>query len=133
MPPIPPFTRGGALPPYVGNPVSPSDRSPYVTTLVEVVARFATSARRGDILRGYLDYRAALREVGFVSGYQWLDGSFVECVEETRGKPPNDLDLVTFYHRPSETADDGTWEMALRQSHPEEARKLLEQRAAYGV
>jgi len=47
-----------------------------------------------------LDYREALRGVGIHSGYQWLDGSFVEDVETNRGRPPSDIDIVTVAYRP---------------------------------
>src|SRR5580692_10607499 len=97
MAPLPPFISSGVLPPHLAGAASPHDRSPYEATPAEVVARFATSGPRRVILRGYLDYRAALREAGFAEGYQWLDGSFVEDVERTEGRPPNDVDVVTFY------------------------------------
>jgi hypothetical protein len=34
---------------------------------------------------------------GIVEGFQWLDGSFIENVEVVASRPPNDLDIVTFY------------------------------------
>jgi hypothetical protein len=36
-----------------------------------------------------------------VSGFQWLDGSFLEHVELLEGRSPNDLDVVTFFHLPA--------------------------------
>ena len=41
------------------------------------------------------------------SGYQWIDGSLVEDVETTRGRPPGDVDLVTVAYRP--TSDAAAW------------------------
>ncbi len=38
--------------------------------------------------------------VGMVAGFQWLDGSFLEQVERIEGRPPNDVDVVTFYQLP---------------------------------
>jgi hypothetical protein len=35
-----------------------------------------------------------------LQGFQWLDGSFLEHVEVTEGRAPNDVDLVTFYRLP---------------------------------
>jgi hypothetical protein len=70
--------------------------SPYKVTLEEVVDRFATSPERMDIMDGLLRYRSKLRSNGATVGFQWLDGSFVEDVEATRGRPPNDIDIVTF-------------------------------------
>lgn len=88
---IPPFTSSGVLPPFIGNPaVGAAGRSPYLADLPELVNRFGTSPKRRTILRGLVSYRAALRAVGITSGFQWLDGSFVE------EKEPNDIDVVTF-------------------------------------
>ena len=100
--PIPPHTIDGILPPFVGR-LGPGDNAehmtPYAVTAEEVAARFGTSERRHDILKGWLDYRAALRGAGFVAGFQWLDGSFVE------DKVPNDIDVVTFARRPPALGD----------------------------
>jgi hypothetical protein len=119
VPPPPPFNDQGVLPPHLAGPAATYSRSPYVVTLAEFVERFATSEPRRRILRGYLDYRAELHAVGFADGYQWLDGSFVEAVEVTRGRPPNDLDIVTFYGRPAGAATDGSWEAGLSRDRPE--------------
>ena len=43
--------------------------------------RFAISPARAAILRGFLDYRAALHAVGIIVGFQWVDGSFVENIK----------------------------------------------------
>ncbi len=45
-------------------------------------------------------YRSALGAVGLISGFQWLDGSFLENVEVIESRAPNDIDVVTFYHLP---------------------------------
>lgn len=74
--------------------------SPYPVSASELVQRFATSDRRCRILEGLFRYRAELRKLGFARGFQWLDGSFAEDVEAREGRPPNDLDLVTFTHPP---------------------------------
>ncbi|MFA6246256.1 MAG: hypothetical protein WC615_04905 [Mucilaginibacter sp.] len=34
---------------------------------------------------------------GVVDGFQWVDGSFVENIELLEGRPPSDLDVVTFF------------------------------------
>jgi hypothetical protein len=75
--------------------------------MTDLVRRFATSPERTAILEGLLDYRAALQAVGIVNGCQWLDGSFVEDVEKSRGRPPMDIDLVTFAYRPN--IDNAAW------------------------
>ena len=52
------------------------------------------------MLNGFFKYRAALHEVGLVSGFQWLDGSFLENVEVLEVRAPNDIDVVTFFDLP---------------------------------
>lgn len=96
--PIPPWTAEGVLPPLdEASPVAAS-RSPYPVSLADLVARFATSPERYAVLRGFLDYRAALRASGYVDGFQWLDGSFMEDVETIEHRAPRDLDVVSFVH-----------------------------------
>lgn len=107
--PIPDFTIDGILPPFVG-PDGPGASSnimtPYRATAEEVVVRFGGTVRRNEILRGWLDHRAALRAAGVARGFQWVDGSFVE------DKEPNDIDVLTYFHRPAgfaALADFRTW------------------------
>jgi hypothetical protein len=61
---------------------------------VEVVNAFGTTPDRLDILTKWIAHRDQLRTIGITSGFQWLDGSFVEK------KAPKDLDVVTFFLRP---------------------------------
>lgn len=90
------------LPPYTGDtPGVRASMSPYVATMHEFAVRFATSPPRAEILQGLLNYRDALRNIGVGTGFQWLDGSFVEDVEQIRGRPPQDIDVVTFGYSPS--------------------------------
>ena len=106
---IPPFTGSGVLPPYVGpDPAQIAGVSPYETTLSELVTRFGTSPERREILRGYLAHRRMLLGYG-INGVQWLDGSFVEDVESTQSRSPNDVDVVTFFARPPNLADQNSW------------------------
>lgn len=94
---IPGYTISGVLPPYIGDdPTMRPAMSPYSATLAELCKRFATSDERIRILRGLVAYRRALKSAGFSGGFQWIDGSFVEDVETTRGRPPGDVDVVTF-------------------------------------
>ncbi len=74
--------------------------------MVELVQRFATSVERREILLGLLDYREALRNSGVTNGFQWLAGSFLEDVEAIRGRPPADIDVVTFGPRPFENVQE---------------------------
>ena len=106
---IPDWNSQAVIPPVRDVPVSeqhlPENRSPYRTTLIEVVERFATTPQRVQLLHGLLTYRQALYVLGIRRGYQWLDGSFVERVE-TRIRPgkeprPYDIDVVTFFYPPA--------------------------------
>ncbi len=95
--PIPSWDELGLLPPIrPGAQSSDRDRSPYPVRLADVVRRFGGTLDRRLILRGLLRFRAGLRELGISAGFQWLDGSFFENVEEARGRSPNDIDVVTF-------------------------------------
>lgn len=97
---IPPFTSSGVLPPYVGtDPAVLGSMSPYTVGLVELVQRFAHSPERRDIFTGYLAHRAYLIRLG-VTGIQWLDGSFLEDVENLESRAPGDIDVISFIVRP---------------------------------
>lgn len=99
--PIPEFAAHGALPPFIsGHPTIPNARSPFPVTMQEVVDRFCTSLDRAKLLKGLNEYRKLLHSGGFVSGSQWIDGSFIENVEVIRKRSPSDIDVVTLYHRP---------------------------------
>lgn len=96
--PIPPFDANLVLPPHLGNPAaSAADLSPYPATMVELCTHFGTSNERKAILKGLLDLRATLRGHGMVEGFQWIGGSFVEQVEVLRSRPPEDVDVVTYF------------------------------------
>ncbi len=98
---IPAWNSAGVLPPIRPNaPGSSPDRSPYVVDLAVLVDRFATSTERMAILDGLLRFRAALHAAGITSGFQWLDGSFLEQVEALEGRAPRDIDVVTFLALP---------------------------------
>jgi hypothetical protein len=98
---IPDFAPNGTLPPYVdGNPTDPAKRSPFESDMNGLVSRFCTSKQRAKLLLGLNSYRRHLFEGGFLQGCQWIDGSFVEDVERTQSRSPNDIDVVTLFHRP---------------------------------
>ncbi|WP_211453497.1 DUF6932 family protein [Collimonas antrihumi] len=98
---IPAWTMSGILPPIrPGELGHGADRSPYPAPLCEVIEQFASSPKRIAILQGFLNYRAALHKLGLVSGFQWLDGSFMENVETQELRSPNDMDVVTYFHLP---------------------------------
>jgi len=95
--PIPPFDHNLVLPSHLGDPTSRLHLSPYACTTLDLCRRFGTSAQRRTILGKFLDFRSRLDFEGHTSGFQWLDGSFLENVELREGRPPNDLDVVTVY------------------------------------
>lgn len=91
---IPGWLPEGVLPPTL----SPTGelRAPYQTSTIELVRRFRGTAERRAILDGLLRLREQIRTLGLDEGFQWVDGSFCENVEATAGRPPKDVDVVTF-------------------------------------
>ncbi|EXU79449.1 DUF6932 family protein [Comamonas aquatica] len=55
---------------------------------VLTVEAFPGSTKRADLFRRFLAWRAQLKQLG-LSGYVWLDGSFL-----TEKEMPNDIDLI---------------------------------------
>ena len=110
---IPQWTATGILPPIDASRPASSERSPYRVSLSEVVLRFNTSPERQATLDGLLRYRSGLHAVGLTRGFQWLDGSFLENIEMLEERPPNDLDLVTFFHLPA-----GATQLEIRTRNP---------------
>ena len=103
--PIPSFDGIlNVLPPHLGNPIEPDQHSPYPCTVLELCERFASSERRRDILAGFLRLREKMFAIG-LSGFQWLDGSFLEDIEAQAGRDPGDIDVVTFVARPAQVND----------------------------
>ena len=110
---IPAWNSAGVLPPIRPSASGHSrDRSPYIVDLAMVFDRFATSPERMAILDGLLRFRADLHSAGIVSGFQWLDGSFLEQIEVLEGRAPKDMDVVTFFDLPR-----GQDQRSLAQSH----------------
>jgi hypothetical protein len=96
--PIPDFDHNGVLPPHVGNHAANRDcMSPYPCTSQELCTKLGNSGARLQILLGFFELRTALRQLGITSGFQWLDGSFTEDAERTRGRAPGDIDVLTYY------------------------------------
>jgi hypothetical protein len=60
-------------------------------------------------LKGFLEYRKQLKECGLEKGVQWIDGSFLEDIENNKNRPPNDIDLVTIIMRPEQFSKDHLW------------------------
>jgi hypothetical protein len=112
---IPAWISAGVLPPILPGQAGHSpERSPYAASMVDLVDRFGLSDDRLKILRGFLAYRAALHAIGLTSGFQWVNGSFTENIEELEQRSPKDTDVVTFFHLPNEIT-----QVTLVQSNPE--------------
>jgi hypothetical protein len=106
MPPVavPPWNAQQVLPPIDASDPVAIFRSPYEVSIDDFATRFATSLERCAILQGYLTFRSELRAVGVTDGFQWVDGSFTENVEVLEGRPPGDIDVVTFINDPNDNA-----------------------------
>ncbi|MDA3971433.1 MAG: hypothetical protein PF442_08775 [Desulfobulbaceae bacterium] len=99
---LPAWSSAGVLPPVKpGMSGSSPERSPYQIDLISLVDRFATSPDRMQILEGFLKFREELHALGINSGFQWLDGSFLENIETLENRPPGDMDVVTFLYLPA--------------------------------
>lgn len=116
---IPNHNQAGVLPPFLpgSSPHEANAMAPYRVSLLEIAKKFATSGERTKILRGLIAYRDELRRVGICSGFQWIDGSFVEDCERVRGRSPQDIDLITFSYRPEAYSDDDQWRELIYSRH----------------
>ena len=111
IPRLPPFTITGLLPPYIGtDPAYQPYMAPYATTVDVVAGQLPQSPARAAILRGFLAFRRALSQAGLTDGFQWLNGSFMELIELREARDPNDLDVVTFFHRPAHLRNAPDWD-----------------------
>ena len=118
--PIPDFDHNLVLPPHLGDPTISSDLSPYPVSTVDLCEKLATSDPRRAILRGFLNFRERLHTEGLHVGFQWIDGSFLENIETSEGRPPRDIDVVTFYW-----GYDHTFQTSLRAAFPEFSQPSL--------
>lgn len=95
------FNSAGVIPPVADSSGTNRNRSPYILTIEQFVEMFSYTEERIIILENFLKYRLELYKVGIVDGFQWLNGSFTTDVEITESRPPNDIDVVTFFNLPS--------------------------------
>lgn len=65
-----------------------------------IVSELGKTPERRALISGLLDYRESLRAIGITSGFQLIDGSFTEDCEAVKGRPPGDIDLVTYAYLP---------------------------------
>jgi hypothetical protein len=98
------------LPPFLGADETTPDRSPYESTMSEVVTALGTTPVRQNLLFGLLKYREMLNSSGYVHGVQFIDGSFVENIEVRESRDPGDIDVFNFLIRPiSLSKDPAIW------------------------
>lgn len=98
------------MPPYLGvTPTVSAFMSPFPTSLSRIANKLCGSPARKEIFRGLLAYRQELATIGMDTGFQWLSGSFMEDIENLESRNPNDIDVVTFCHRPIPAKDDAAW------------------------
>lgn len=98
---IPEWSIQGVLPPIrPGREAVHRDRTPYRSDIVGFVERFALTPARIELLKCFLEYRKAIHDIGIVTGFQWINGSFAEHIEIIGGRDPRDIDCVTFYAMP---------------------------------
>ena len=90
----------------------PDKVPPYAVDIPGLVKRFGDTTERRKLLTGLLKFRAELHQIGVVRGFQWIDGSFVEYIEQNQGRAPNDIDVVTFFYIP-----EGHTQISLLQSY----------------
>ncbi|MDN2566535.1 hypothetical protein N1F89_09895 [Aquibium sp. A9E412] len=72
--------------------------------MVELTQTLAATDERKALLRNLLEYRRVLAGDGYVSGIQFIDGSFVENVEATALRAPRDIDIFSILNRPAKYA-----------------------------
>jgi hypothetical protein len=77
----------------------------------DLVAAFGTTPHRRQLLRNLIAYRALLASDGYVSGIQFIDGSFVENVEVMSSRNPSDIDVFSILGMPHKyLVDPPTWQ-----------------------
>ena len=101
---IPEWDPNRVLPPiHPDTPEGQEDdslyRAPYAARLEEFITRFANTPQRVHLVERFLAYRAALHQWGVTEGFQWINGSFVENVEQgSNPRIPRGINVVTFYY-----------------------------------
>ncbi len=104
--PLPQFDGTGLLPAFIGSDATTADRSPYIVSMPELVVRFGTSPERRQLLRNLIEYRKVIASGGYDTGIQFIDGSFVEDIENIKGRPPRDIDIYSLLGMPEKYKND---------------------------
>jgi hypothetical protein len=91
----------GLLPPVNSNDDTHPDRSPYFCTMTELCSALGTTDHRRALLRNLIGYRSVIASDDFVQGVQFINGSFVENIEATEQRQPNDIDVFSILAPPA--------------------------------
>ncbi|SFI43473.1 hypothetical protein SAMN05216304_102737 [Bosea sp. OK403] len=98
---LPVFDLRGLLPPFNGSDPATADRSPYFCNMTELCAAFGTSDHRKKLLRNLIAYRALIAADDYTDGLQFIDGSFVENIEQIESRNPSDIDVFSILSLPA--------------------------------
>jgi hypothetical protein len=71
--------------------------TPFRASLEDVVRVLAATPERCLIVEGLIAFRSRLHALGMTEGFQWIGGGFVE----KRASDPKEIDVVTFFRKPS--------------------------------
>ncbi|MBW6396389.1 hypothetical protein KPL78_00955 [Roseomonas sp. HJA6] len=101
--------------------------------MAQVVTQFGTTPHRRSLLQGLLNYRQALRSLAITQGSQWIGGSFLEDCEHQRGRPPQDIDVLTLIEPPSAFLTPDAWAAHIASNAPAfQALTTPASKATYG-
>lgn len=68
--------------------------------MAELATAMGTTPHRKQLIVNLITYRHMLATEGYVSGIQFIDGSFVENVETIANRPPVDIDVFSVLNVP---------------------------------
>jgi hypothetical protein len=98
---LPPFDIRGLLPPVNDVNEIGADRSPYFCSMTTLCSALGTSDHRKWLLRNLINYRSLIASDDYIEGIQFIDGSFVEDIEKTEDRNPNDIDVFSILIPPA--------------------------------
>lgn len=132
---IPAFDAQGMLPPFTGaNPTVSAQRSPYRCSMSELCSVLGTSEHRKRLLRNLIEYRTLIATGGYANGLQFIDGSFVEDIEHTESRNPNDIDVFSILIPPDPyRSDPKAWQLNCLAFWEQEIAAVAKNRERYSL
>lgn len=88
------YSTRGVLPHHLDAWPDPPAMPPYRIALTDFGRHFTYSPARISLFNGFLEIRKYLKYRG-ISGFQWVNGSFVQS-EIVYGRDPEDIDILTW-------------------------------------